>query len=68
VPATKQQGLAPGPAAEKKRGRGRPQKLVAPVTTTIRVEREDLDRLDEWARSHGLSRSQATAAAIHCLR
>lgn len=57
-----------GPGATgAKRGRGRPRELVEPVTTTIRIELEDLERLDRWAAARSLSRSQATAAAIRKL-
>ena len=56
-------------SAEKtKRGRGRPQELADPVTTTIRIERADLDQLDRWAAQRSLSRCQAAAAAFRALR
>jgi hypothetical protein len=48
----------------KKRGRGRPQELADPVTTTIRIERKDLERLDRWAVQRSLSRSQAVGLLI----
>jgi hypothetical protein len=51
-----------------RKGRGRPQFLADPVTTSIRIEREDLERLDRWAEGQSLSRSQAVARAIRLLK
>ena len=48
--------------------RGRPQELADPVTTTIRIERSDLEQLDRWAAQRSLSRSQAAALAFRALR
>ena len=50
-----------------RRGPGRPQELADPVTTTIRIEREDLEHLDRWAAQQALSRSQAVAVAVRML-
>ena len=48
----------------KKRGRGRPQELADPVTTTVSIVREDLERLDRWGVQRWLSRSQAVGLLI----
>jgi hypothetical protein len=53
---------------ETKRGRGRPQEYSDPVSSSFRIEREDLQRLDDWAREHALSRCQAMAVAIRLLK
>lgn len=46
---------------------GRPRTHSDGVRTSVLLEREDIQRLDEWAAARGLSRSEAVSAAIAAL-